>query len=167
LFYHLYHLHSFKIFIILQSVRNGFSGIATGILLDTFARLRKTLVSSYMSVCSLTCVSPSAWINSALTGLILTKLYIRLFFEHLWRKIQFTLKSDKHNGTFKWKPKHIMIMCRSVFLIMKNVSDRSCSENSNAHFTLSNIFLKACRSWGNVETVVQLDRPQKTIQYGA
>ena len=35
-----------------------------------------------------------------------------------------------------------MIVSRSVFLRMRNVSDESCRENDNTHFIYSNFFSK-------------------------
>ena len=35
-----------------------------------------------------------------------------------------------------------MIISRSVLLKMKNISDKSCRENQNAHFIFSNVFPK-------------------------
>jgi hypothetical protein len=42
---------------------------------------------------------------------------------------------------------------RSVRLIMKNVSDKSCTEYQNTHFVFRNFFppRKSCRLWDNVE----------------
>jgi hypothetical protein len=59
-----------------------------------------------------------------------------------------------------------MIMCRSVLLRMRNVSDKSRIENQNTHFVSSNFFFllenhAVCEiKWKNI---VQPDRPQMTI----
>ena len=45
-----------------------------------------------------------------------------------------------------------MIIYRSVFLRIGNVSNKICTENKNTHFMFSNIFSpKSCRLWDNVE----------------
>ena len=49
--------------------------------LGAFAKLRKATVSFVMSVCP--SVLPSAWNNSASTGRIFMKFYIRASFENL------------------------------------------------------------------------------------
>ena len=39
-------------------------------------------------------------------------------------------------------PYTFMIISRSVLLKMRNVSDKSCTENRNTHFMFNNIFFK-------------------------
>jgi len=48
---------------------------------------------------------------------------------------------------------------------MRNVSDKSCTENQNTHFVLSNFFFqKSCRLRDNVEkNVLERGRSQMTI----
>jgi len=53
---------------------------------------KRLLVSSCLSFRS------SAWNISAPSGRIFMKSYIWVFFEHLSRKLDFSLKSDKNNG---------------------------------------------------------------------
>jgi hypothetical protein len=61
-----------------------------------------------------------------------------------------------------------MIIFRSVLLRMRNVSDKSCTENQNTHFMFRNLFPKSCRLWDNVEKILEeRGRSQMTIQYGA
>jgi hypothetical protein len=38
-----------------------------------------------------------------------------------------------------------------IILRMRNVSDKSCSENQNTHFMFINFFKKLCHIWDNVE----------------
>jgi len=64
-----------------------------------------------------------------------------------------------------------MIISRSFLLRIKNVSDRICRQNQNTHFVFYNIPHPPPESrvvyeimWKNI---VQLDRPETTIQYGA
>jgi len=50
-----------------------------------------------------------------------------------------------------------MIISRSVLLIMRNVSDKSCTENQNTHFVFSNFppkivpFMRQCGKKNMVE----------------
>ena len=61
-------------------------------------------------------------------------------------KIQVSLKSDKNNGTFHKDQYKFLVTSRSFLLRMRNVSDKSCRENQNTHFVLSNYFFfrKSC-----------------------
>jgi hypothetical protein len=63
---------------------------------------KRLLPSSCLSVCS------SAWSNSAPTQRIFIKFGIWAFFRISVDKIQVSLKSDKNNGHFTWKPIHIL-----------------------------------------------------------
>jgi len=47
----------------------------------------------------------------------------------------------RKTGTLREDQYIFMIISRSVLLRMRNVSDRSCRENQNAHFMLNNFFL--------------------------
>jgi hypothetical protein len=57
-----------------------------------------------------------------------------------------------------------MIISRSVLVRLRNVSDKSCRENQNTHFTLYNLFsdnLAVCEiMWKNI---AEPDRPQMTV----
>jgi hypothetical protein len=45
-----------------------------------------------------------------------------------------------------------MIMSRWILLRMRNVSDKSCTENQNTLFIFNNFFFrKSCRLWDNIE----------------
>ena len=90
---------------------------------------------------------PSAWNNSASTGRIFMKLDIWVLFENLSRKFKVPLKSDKEDQyTF-------LIITSSIFLRVRNVSDRSCRENQNPYFMFNNFFFfrKSFRLWDNVK----------------
>jgi len=54
------------------------------------------------------------------------------------------VSDDKNNRYFISKPKHILIITRSILVIMKNVSDKFvekiCRENQNIHLTFGNLF---------------------------
>jgi hypothetical protein len=75
-------------------------------------------------------------------------------FRNSVQKIKVSLKSDKNNGYFTWRPKYIFILSRSVLLRMRNVSDKSCRENQNTHYMFNNLFQISCRLWGNVKKYV-------------
>jgi len=45
-------------------------------------------------------------------------------------------------GTLHENLRIFMIICHSIFLRIRNVSDKSCRENQNTHFTLSKVFPK-------------------------
>ena len=59
-------------------------------------------------------------------------------------KIQVSLKSDKNNGTLHEDQytRTFLIISRSVILRVRNVSDKSCRENQNAHFMFNHFFPK-------------------------
>jgi len=60
-----------------------------------------------------------------------------------------------------------MAISRSVFLKMRNISNRSCREDQNKYFMFNNFFQENCvvleTMW---KTIVQLDRPQMAVWYG-
>jgi len=43
-----------------------------------------------------------------------------------------------------------LIISRSILLSMRNVADKSCTENQNTRFIFDNLFSKACRLLDNV-----------------
>ena len=51
-----------------------------------------------------------------------------------------TLHYTYRQGYFSWRPCIFMVISHSVRLRMRNVSDKSCRENPNSHFTSSNLF---------------------------
>jgi hypothetical protein len=123
-------------------------------------RKNRLLASSYMPV------RPPAWKNSAPTGRIFMKFDI--YFSKICEKIQVSLKSDNNNGTLHEDLCTFMVICRWILVRMRNVSDKSCRENQNTHFMFNNFFSEnraICEiMWKNM---VQPDRPQMTIWYGA
>ena len=60
--------------------------------------------------------------------------YLRVFGKYI-EKLQVSLKSDKNNGYFAWRPTWIHSR-------IKNVSGKSCSEKQNTHFMFINFFRK-------------------------
>ena len=57
-----------------------------------------------------------------------------------------------------------MIISQSVLLRMRNVSDKSCRENQNTHFTFNNFFSDNRNIYDIMwKNKVQPGRPQMTI----
>jgi hypothetical protein len=81
----------------------------------TLRRVTISVVMPSLSFCS------SAWNNSAPpTGRNFTRFLIRVSL----KKIQFALKSDKHNGTLYEDRLTFLIISRSVLLRMRNVTGK-------------------------------------------
>ena len=55
-------------------------------------------------------------------------------------KIPVSLNLTRITGTLHEDRHTLMIICRSVLLKMRNVSDKSCRENQNTHFMFNNVF---------------------------
>ena len=68
------------------------------------------------------------------------KFDICIFFAISVEIFRVSLKSDKNNRCFTLRPMYILITSQSVHLRKRNVSDKSCRENQNAHFMLDNFF---------------------------
>jgi hypothetical protein len=86
-------------------------------------------------------------------------------FRKSFHKIKVSLKSDKNDRYFTWRPTYFLNISRSILLRVTNVSDESCRENQNTHFMFNNFFFFENRAvyeimWKNN---VQPDRPQMTI----
>jgi hypothetical protein len=95
-------------------------------------------------------VCPSAWNNSAPTGRIFMKFDIWVFRTSV-EKIQVSLKSEKLNGCFTWRPIYILIITCSFVLRMRSVSDKRCRENQNTLCPYFFLLRKSYRLWDNVE----------------
>ena len=86
-------------------------------------------------------------------------------FRKFAQKIQVPLQSDKNNRHFTWRPLYIFVTkCRWILLRIKNIPDKSCTENQHIDF-IFNTFSSENRAvyeimWKNI---VQPDRPQTTI----
>jgi hypothetical protein len=144
----------------MQYCRLSSERVAT--FVGTFAELRKASVIFVTSVCL--SVRKPARNNSAPTGRNLMKFNFLIFFENLPRKIQVSLKSDKNNGYFKWRPVYIMMISSRIHHRMRNVSDKRCTENQNTHFMSNNFFSKSRAVYEIMwKIIVQPDRPQMTI----
>jgi hypothetical protein len=121
---------------------------------------RRLLTSSCPSVC------PSAWNNSAPTGRIFSKFDIWAFLENLSRKFKFRLNRTIITGTLREDRYTFVIIPRSFLLRMRNVWDKCCRENQNAHFVLNNFYRKSRRLWDNVEKY-GIGQTGRIWQYGA
>ena len=90
--------------------------------------------------------------NSAPTRRIFMKFDTWIFFENLSRKFKVSLKSNKNNGYFTWRPIYIFIISHSIIRRMRNVSGKSCTESQNTQSTISNLHppRKSCRLWDKV-----------------
>jgi len=97
---------------------------------------KRLLASSCLSV------RLSAWNNSARIGWILMKFDIWGFYENLLRKFKFYWNLTTMTGTLHADRYTFLIISRSVLPRMRNVSDKSCTENQNTHFVFSNIFFE-------------------------
>jgi hypothetical protein len=87
-----------------------------------------------MSVC------PSAFNNSTPTGRIFIKFDIWGFFENLsWKKIQVSLKSEKNNRYYTWRPTYIYDNI-SLYSFQKEKHLYKVVENQNPHFMFNNFF---------------------------
>ena len=64
------------------------------------------------------------------------------------------------------RPVHMIISC-SVLLKMRNVLDKSCTENQNTHFMFNNFLPKSCCSWDNVEKYDRAGEDTDINKYGA
>ena len=93
-------------------------------------------------------------------------LYLRIFRKSV-EKIQVSLKSDKNKGTLHEDQYTFFIISCSFRIRMRNVSDRSCRENQNTHFVVSNFFFPPPENravneitW---ENIAERGRPKMTI----
>ena len=69
-------------------------------------------------------------------------------------------------GTLRDYPCAFMTVSPLILLKMRNISDKSCTENRNAHFMFNNVFRKSCSYEIMWKNMVERDRPQITL-YGS
>jgi hypothetical protein len=103
---------------------------------------KRLLVSSCLSVC--------LSVRMEQFGSHLTEFHLNLTYEDFSKiclNIQASLKSEKLTGTIHEERDTLTIISRPVLRIMRNISDRSCTENQNTHFIFRNnfFFRKSCR----------------------
>ena len=143
-------------------IHNGlasFSIILSMYFLGEFAKLRKATISFFMSVRLSVCNT------SAPTGRIFLKFVISLFIEKLSRKSKFLQHLTRVTGTLHEDYRIFLIISRPVLLRMRNVPDKSCTENQNTLCAFSN-FLLENRSFNEImwKNMVEPYRPKMTIR---
>ena len=107
--------------------------------LGPFSELfEKRLLNSDLSVCLF--VPPSLWNNSTYTRRIFMNF-------HMWvcfgiRTIQLNIHKNRTGikGTLDKVQYTFLIISRSIYLRIKNVSHEICGENQNTHFTFNDSF---------------------------
>jgi len=141
----------------LQCVTTAFFRINCNPLFGTFAKLRKVTTSFVMSKCL------NGTTRLPLDGFSQNFVYDN--FSKNCRQNSISLKSDKNNGYFTTRSINIFIS-RSIFLRMRNVSDKSCRENQNTHFVFSNFFFFVNRTVYEImwENTVERGRPQMRVR---
>ena len=118
------------------------------LFLGMFTELWKATVSFVTSVC----LSVSMELLSS-QGTDFHESWCLTIFWKSVKKIQVSFKSDKKNDTLHEDKCAFLIISWSGLLILRNVSERSCSDNQKRHF-ISIIFFfswKLCCLWQNVE----------------
>jgi hypothetical protein len=106
--------------------------VASFSFLDAFTKLRKATISFVMSV------RPSAWNNSAPWTDFHEIWYLRPF----RKKNRFHYNRTRIHGTLHENQYKFLIIYRTFLFRMKYVTDKSCRENRNTHFTFNNYFLE-------------------------
>jgi hypothetical protein len=93
--------------------------------------------------------------NSAPAGWIFMKFDTWFFFSKSVEKIQVSLKSDKNNGHFTWRPMCVHLWkCGDIaqFLLEWEMFRRRVVEKIKTHILCSVTFLrKSCRLWDNLD----------------
>jgi hypothetical protein len=134
------------------------SGAVTYIL-GAFTKLRKATISSIIYVCLSVCLSfrmqqlGSHWTDFHET------LYLSIFRKSV-EKIQDSLIPDKNNGTLNDDLCTFITVSRWILLRVINVSDKSCRENQNTHYLVSENRALYYKKW---KKMVQPDRPHVNI----
>jgi hypothetical protein len=98
------------------------------ILVRRPVKLRKAIINFVMSVCL------SARNNTSHSGRIFMKFYIWVFFENFARKFKLHENLTRITGILHEDKYTFLTICRSVFLRMRNFSDKSCRENQSTLF---------------------------------
>jgi hypothetical protein len=96
----------------------------------------------------------------------LLNLIFEYFFENLSWKFKFRESLVQLTCTVHDDQCTFSIISRSFILRIRNVSDESCRENQNTHFTFGNLFFPENRTFYEImwKNIVQPDRqPQMTI----
>ena len=112
------------------------------LFLGELAKLRKTTISSVMSVGPSVC--PHGTTRLPLDGFSLNLIFE--YFRKTVEKIQAPLNRARITGTLHDNHWKFLAISRSVLLIMRNISDKSCRGNQSTHFMFSSFFFsrKSC-----------------------
>ena len=105
----------------------------------------------------------SAWNKSDPTGGIFVKFDIWEFFWKPLEKIKVSLKWERNNGYFTWRPIYTLIISRSILLRMRNVSDTICRGNEDTHFVFTNFIFNRVFYEIRWKSTVEQGRPQMTM----
>jgi len=116
--------------------------------IGAFAILRKATISIVIFVCP--SVRPHGTTEHPLCG-FLYNLMFEYFSKISRRNSSLRYNHTRISGTLHEDQCTSCITSRSILLRMRNVSDKSCTENQNTHFVFSNFSRKSCRLWDNVE----------------
>jgi len=124
-------------------------------VLAAFAKLRKA-TNSFMSV------RPSHGTTRFPLDELSWNLIYEYFLEKLLIKFKFHYTLTRTTGTLHEDQYTFIIISRSVHLIKRNVSDKSCRESKNTHFVF-NLFLNRAVYEIMWKNNIERDRPQMTI----
>ena len=106
--------------------------------LDAFPKLRRATVSFIMSVRPSVCLHGTS--RLPLDGFSLNS--VSEYFKKSVQRIPFSLKSEKNNDYFTWRP---MLICDCIWL-NESYNDKCpskvCRENKNTYFVFNNFFPK-------------------------
>jgi hypothetical protein len=78
-------------------------------------------------------------------------------------KIQVSLKPDKNNWHFTWRPMYIFITSPSFLRRMKNVSYKRCREKQNTQLCLLTFSRKSWRLWNSMEKFCRIGQSKNDI----
>ena len=119
--------------------------------LTTFAKLRKVTVSFVMTV------STSFRQNETTRLPVYGLKFDTSIFRKSIEKVYVSLKSDKRNGHFTWRPICILIISRSLLLRMKKIfHTKFIKKTKNLCWII--VFRKSCRLWDNVRKYCRVGR---------
>jgi len=118
---------------------------------------QKTYNSLCLSIRLFVCTS--LWINSAPNG----RIFMKFLFEYVSKNCQeISIFIKIWNGWVLCRntSMHLWSYISQFFLEWKFLSDKTCRDNCNTHFTFSKGFFprKLCHSQDNVKNIVESDR---------
>ena len=131
------------------------------LFLGAFAELRQAAISFVMYAHP--CFCPHGTTRLPLDGFAWNVMSI---FRKSVDKILVSLKSDKNNGYFTWRPIYIFNQISLNSSYKRNISRKSCSENQNTHFMFSYFFFEN-RAVYEILWKIMYSRTGHRWQYGA